>query len=62
MDELLSDEGSITSFVVDGNNIYYIQGERLYKIFRPTSYETVVVSDTTQVQSLEYKNGRIIYK
>ena len=62
VDELLSDEGSITSFVVDGNNIYYIQGERLYKIFRPTSYETVVVSDTTQVQSLEYKNGRIIYK
>lgn len=60
--------GSIASIYVGENSCYYTtqgnvgDGFQIYKIFRPTGYETVVVSDTTQVQSLEYKNGRIIYK
>ena len=42
VDELLADVGS-TSFVIDGNYIYYLQGGRLYKVFRWTGWETVVV-------------------
>ena len=56
MDELLADVGSITSFVVDGNYIYYLLGGRLYKVFRWTGYETVIVSSTEKMQNLEYEN------
>ena len=56
VDELLADVGSITSFVVDGNYIYYLLGGRLYKVFRWTGYETVIVSSTEKMQSLEYEN------
>lgn len=54
VDELLADVGSITSFVVNGNYIYYLLGGRLYKVFRWTGYETVIVSSTEKMQSLEY--------
>lgn len=56
VDELLADVGSITSFVVNGNYIYYLLGGRLYKVFRWTGYETVIVSSTEKMQSLEYEN------
>ena len=46
VDELLEDVGSITSFVVDGSYIYYLQGGRLYKVFRWTGWETVEVENT----------------
>ena len=39
VDELLEDVGSITSFVVDGSYIYYLQGGRLYKVFRWTGWK-----------------------
>ena len=54
VDELLADVGSITSFVVDGNYIYYLQGGRLYKVFRWTGWETVVVPNVEGMHSLEY--------
>ena len=54
VDELLADVGSITSFVVDGNYIYYLQGGRLYKVFRWTGWETVVVPNVEGMRSLEY--------
>ena len=60
VDELLADVGSITSFVVDGNYIYYLQGGRLYKVFRWTGYEIVAVSDTTKMHNLEYRKSKII--
>ena len=56
VDELLADVGSITSFVVDGHYIYYLLGGRLYKVFRWTGYETVIVSSTEKMQNLEYEN------
>ena len=56
VDELLADVGFITSFVVDGNYIYYLLGGRLYKVFRWTGYETVIVSSTEKMQNLEYEN------
>ena len=56
VDELLADVGSITSFVVDENYIYYLQGERLYKVFLWTGYETVVVPNVAEMKSLEYNN------
>ena len=54
VDELLADVGSVTSFVVDGNYIYYLQGGRLYKVFRWTGWETVVVPNVEGMHSLEY--------
>lgn len=60
VDELLADVGSITSFVVDGSYIYYLQGGRLYKVFRWTGYEIVVVPDTTKMHNLEYRQSKII--
>ena len=50
----LADAGSIASFVVDGNYIYYLQGGRLYKVFRWTGWETVVVPNVEGMHSLEY--------
>ena len=44
----------VTSFVVDGNYIYYLQGGRLYKVFRWTGWETVVVPNVEGMHSLEY--------
>ena len=60
VDELLADVGSITSFVVDGNYIYYLQGGRLYKVFRWTGWETVEVTNTAQVQSIKFLDGKIV--
>ena len=51
VDELLADVGS-TSFVIDGNYIYYLQGGRLYKVFRWTGWETVVVPNVEGMHSL----------
>lgn len=51
IDELLADVGS-TSFVIDGNYIYYLQGGRLYKVFRWTGWETVVVPNVEGMHSL----------
>lgn len=62
VDELLADVGSVTSFVVDGNYIYYLQGGRLYKVFRWTGWETVEVTNTSCVQNLKCQNGKIICK
>lgn len=53
VDELLADAGSITSFVVDGNYICYLQGGRLYKVFRWTGYETVIVSSTEKCKNTQ---------
>ena len=60
VDELLADVGSVTSFVVDGNYIYYLQGGRLYKVFRWTGWETVEVTNTAQVQSIKFLDGKIV--
>ena len=62
VDELLADVGSVTSFVVDGNYIYYLQGGRLYKVFRWTGWETVEVANTSRSPNLKYQNGKIICK
>ena len=60
VDELLADVGSVTSFVVDRNYIYYLQGGRLYKVFRWTGWETVEVTNTAQVQSIKFLDGKIV--
>ena len=60
VDELLADVGSITSFVVDGNYIYYLQGGRLYKVFRWTGWETVEVTNTAQIQSIKFLDGKLV--
>ena len=51
VDELLADVGS-TSFVIDGNYIYYLQGGRLYKVFRWTGWETVVVPNVEGMRKI----------
>ena len=53
VDELLADVGSVTSFVVDGNYICYLQGGRLYKVFRWTGYETVIFSSTEKCKNTQ---------
>lgn len=61
IDELLSDVGEITSFVVDGGDVYYLQQDRLYKVSIVTGRSSVVVANTQTAQTLLYTDGEIIY-
>lgn len=42
VDELMLDIGSITSFVIVGNDIYYLQGGRVYRVCRFTGQTEVI--------------------
>lgn len=62
VDELLADIEPISSFVVDGSHIYYLQCEQLYQVCRFTGRETVAVSNTADMDTLTYQSGEVIYK
>lgn len=62
VDDILADAGAISSFVVDGANIYYMQHHQLYMLNRLTGYEKVVASCSGNVTALLYQNGEVIIK
>lgn len=59
-DEILADSGMVSSFMVDGDYIYYLQDKQLWKVCRFTGHETEAISDTGNAESLTYKNGKIV--
>lgn len=61
-DEIMENDGGISSFMIDGMYIYYLRGERLYRVSRLTGHETIVVSNVWDMQKLQYKNGEIVFK
>jgi len=61
-DDVLAGAGNISSFVVDGNVIYYLQNGQLYKIHRLSGSETVLLTQTEDLRKLAYQNGAIIYE
>ncbi len=62
VDEILSNSGTISSFMVSGPYIYYVQDGQLRRIYRLTGHDKTLLINLQGADTLRYDNDEIIYK
>lgn len=60
VDDVMENTETISSFMVDGNQIYYVQGDTLFCTNRLFGWERTVRSELWKLRELKYEKGGIV--